>query len=233
MISKACYVAAYRRKLEELAALPDLDLTLVVPPYWSQNGRRAPLEPGHTDGYRMIVRNPVLNGHFHLHFYPGLGDILDDVRPDLVHIDEEPYDLVTFHALRASKRRGARTLFFTWQNLHRTLPPPFRWFLSHVLHNADGALAGNAEAQTILGNRGYRGPVDVIPQFGVDETVFSPLSEEERGEPEMLRIGYAGRLVPEKGVSVLLRAVAGLPEPCRLAIVGDGPELHGHAGLLP
>ncbi len=34
MLSKACYVAAYRRKLEELASLPDLDLTLVVPPFW-------------------------------------------------------------------------------------------------------------------------------------------------------------------------------------------------------
>lgn len=224
MISKACYVAAYRRKLEELAALPDLDLTLVVPPYWLQHGRRALLEPGNTAGYRMIVRNPVMNGHFHLHFYPRLDEIMDEVRPHLVHIDEEPYDLVTFHALRTAQRRGARTVFFTWQNLRRRLPPPFSWLLSYVLNRAGGALAGNAEAQVILRERGYRGPIALVPQFGVDESVFTPNTSEGGWPASPLRIGYAGRFVPEKGLPVLLRAVAGLREPWRLSLVGDGPE---------
>lgn len=247
MISKACYVAAYRRKLEELAAYPDLDLTLVVPPYWVQDGRRLTLEPGNTAGYRMMVRNPLLNGHFHLHFYPRLNEIIKDVRPHLVHIDEEPYDLVTFHALRAAQRSGARTLFFTWQNLRRRLPPPFRWFLSQVLRRSDGAIAGNAEAQTILRERSYGGPTAVIPQFGVDEVVFTPdqrassgpehsaLSTQHSALSSALRIGYAGRLVPEKGLPVLLRAVAGLASDWRLTLVGDGPErarLEAEAGTL-
>ncbi|MCS7003248.1 MAG: hypothetical protein NZ518_10410, partial [Dehalococcoidia bacterium] len=55
MLSKACYVAAYRTKLEELAARPGIaDLTLVTPPYWRFGARRDPLEPGHDRGYRMI-----------------------------------------------------------------------------------------------------------------------------------------------------------------------------------
>jgi glycosyltransferase involved in cell wall biosynthesis len=36
---------------------------------------------------------------------------------------------------------------------------------------------------------------------------------------------YFGRLSPEKGVAVLIRAMADLPE-CRLVVAGDGPERH-------
>ena len=34
MLSKACIVGAYQRKLEELARLPGLELTVLVPPSW-------------------------------------------------------------------------------------------------------------------------------------------------------------------------------------------------------
>ncbi len=34
LVSKACLVGTYQRKLEELAALPGIDLTVIVPPAW-------------------------------------------------------------------------------------------------------------------------------------------------------------------------------------------------------
>jgi glycosyltransferase involved in cell wall biosynthesis len=37
-------------------------------------------------------------------------------------------------------------------------------------------------------------------------------------------VGFAGRLVPQKGVDLLLRAIQSLPEDTRGLIVGDGPE---------
>jgi glycosyltransferase involved in cell wall biosynthesis len=46
---------------------------------------------------------------------------------------------------------------------------------------------------------------------------------ERRGEPTFT-VGFAGRLVPEKGISDLLEAVRRLPGPVRLLVVGDGPE---------
>src|SRR3990172_4956196 len=124
ILSKACYVATYRRKLEELAKMPGVDLTLIVPPYWRMGTTRAQLEQGFSEGYRTIVENPALNGYHHLHFYHGLLRILREIRPDLLHIDEEPYDAVTFHALRTARALGIRTLFFTWQNIGSAFPPP-------------------------------------------------------------------------------------------------------------
>ena len=68
-----------------------------------------------------------------LTFYPTLGRIFcAKPRPDLVHIDEEPYNLATAHAVWLARRMGMPSLFFTWQNLERRYPPPFRWFERYV-----------------------------------------------------------------------------------------------------
>lgn len=227
MVSKACTVAAYRSKMEELAALPDVDLTLVVPPYWKSGPRRSLLEPGHDRGYRMLVANPVFNGSFHLHFYPSLPALVSSIRPDILHVDEEPYDFVTFHAFRTVRRTGARVLFFTWQNFPRRYPPPFSWFENAVLGGVNGALAGNQDAARILREKGYGRPLYVIPQFGVDPELFHPGEPAQppgsAGVERPLRIGFSGRLVEEKGLRCLLDAAAGLHVPWELHFIGDGP----------
>ncbi len=221
MVSKACYLAAYRRKLVEMASLPGVDLTLIVPPYWRMGKRQAFLEQGEVNGYQMLVDNPVLNGHFHLHFYPRLGGYLSRLKPDLLHIDEEPYDIVTLHAVRAAMRRGVKVVFFTWQNIWHEFPPPFGLIEKHVLGRVNGAIAGNAEASDILRRKGYRGPLSTIPQFGVDPEVFSLPESPRQSSP--FTIGYGGRLVKEKGLHVLLEAASGLEGDWRLLLVGEGP----------
>ncbi|MEW5718371.1 MAG: glycosyltransferase [Chloroflexota bacterium] len=174
MISKACVVGQYQKKLEELAKYPDLELTVVVPPLWRDERGVVPLERAHLRGYTLLVEPMRLNGQFHLHYYPTLPKILARVQPDLVHIDEEPYNLATWHALHAARRVRAKTLFFTWQNLLRRYPPPFAWMEADVLRRSDYAIAGNAEAVAVLRAKDYRGAVSVIPQFGIDPDVFAP-----------------------------------------------------------
>ncbi len=230
MVSKACIVGQYQTKLEALARLPNIELTVVVPPFWRDERGMIPLERAHTTGYTLFVEPMRFNGQFHLHYYPTLPRIIDRVRPEIVHIDEEAYNLATFFALRAAHRVGAKTLFFTWQNLVRDYPPPFSWIESYVLRRVDYAIAGNAEAIDVLRAKGYRGDLSAIPQFGVDPDEFAPDNRPTTQQPnhptrQPFRIGYAGRLVPEKGVDILLRAVAGLDGNWELRVVGSGPEL--------
>lgn len=222
MVSHACTVAAYRRKLEELARIggPELELTLVVPPRWGS----ARFEPGNERGYAMRTVSPVLNGRHHLHWYPALRRIMAELKPDLLHLDEEPYDLVTFHGLLTAQRTGARTVFFTWQNLFRRFPPPFGLWERYVLQHAHGAIAGTEGAASVLRRKGYGGPLFCIPQFGVDPEVYSPEPRADKETARPFRIGFAGRLVPEKGAMLLLEAAAGLAGPWELWIVGAGPE---------
>ena len=219
MVSKALVVAAYQRKLEEIAAHPDIDLTVVVPQAW--DGQR--YEPGFLRGYRTLVQPIRFDGNFHLFHFPTLGRIVRELRPDVVHIDEEPYNLATVLATRQAMSAGARPLFFTWQNLHRRYPPPFRWFEREVYRQSRHAIAGNAEAVDVLRQKGYAGPASVIPQFGVDPDLFAPADPPGATSDRPFTIGALNRLTPEKGVGVLLRAAATLSGDWRLRFIGSGP----------
>src|SRR5581483_4694804 len=157
MLSKACLVGAYQRKLEELARLDGVELTCLVPPYWLQDGTPIRLERAHTRGYRLAVAPIRFNGHFHIFHFTGLHRWLAASRPDVVHVDEEPYNLATALVLRLAQRRGARGLFFTWQNLLRRYPPPFSLWERYCFCAAEHALAGNREAVDVLRQKGYRG----------------------------------------------------------------------------
>ncbi len=232
MISKALVVGAYQRKLEELARLPDVELTAIVPPAWRDRRSHVVLERAYTRGYTLIVAPLLFTGQYHLHCYPTLGRLLRQLRPDIVHMDEEPYNLATWHALRLAEAVAAAGLFFTWQNLNRRYPWPFRAFEAANYRRAVHVIAGNATAVEVLRAKGYRGPVTVIPQFGVDPEVFRPALADEKPPASTFRIGYVGGLIPEKGVAVLLQACAGLPGTgWRLTLLGDGPERSRLVGL--
>lgn len=223
MLSKACITGAYQTKLSALAAMPGIDLTVVVPPYWQDERGRMELERLHTEGYAMIAAPPRWNGHFHLHYYPDLPQLLKRVEPDILHIDEEPYNLATFHAARTMHRldERAKIIFFAWQNILRRYPPPFPWMERFVFRLSVAAIAGSLEAKEILEAKGFEKEIAVIPQFGVPGT-FSP-QRSARANGDFI-IGYAGRLVQEKGVHILLQAAAQLQGAWHLRILGSGPE---------
>ncbi len=224
MVSKALVVAAYRRKLEELARQPDIELTAIVPSEWREGGQCIRLEDPAAVGYRLIVAPIVFNGQHHIHFYPTLGRLLKALRPDVLHVDEEPYNLATWHALRLGERLGARSLFFTWQNLYRRYPWPFSHFERVSYRLSRYAIAGNQSAVAVLRRKGFQGPIAVIPQFGIDPRLYAPAEARPEERPSGFVVGFAGRLVPEKGIEILMRACAALPFPgWTLHLAGNGP----------
>lgn len=223
MLSKACLVGIYQRKLEAIAQHLDIAaLQVLVPPFWKDERGIMPLERAYTQGYDLIETPIRFNGNFHLHYFPRFRQAVEAFRPDVIHIDEEPYNLATWQALRIAKQHAAATLFFSWQNIVRDYPIPFRQGERWVLHNIDHALMGTESAAQVWLEKGYHGAYTVVPQFGVDTELFQP---RQPSASDVFTVGYIGRLVPEKGVDLLLHALAKLQNPrWRLMLVGGGTE---------
>jgi len=229
IVSKAFVMGAYQRKAEEIAK-HGVDLTVLAPPEWEDSRGRQQVERAYTNGYTLRTIPIVFNGHFHTHFYPTLLSELTDLQPDVLHMDEEPYNMATWLALRAAKWRNIPATFFTWQNILKKYPPPFLFFERDIYKLAPIAIAGNAAAHSVLQAKGYSGDIAVIPQFGVDTELFraSSSGKELASPTDTVRIGYAGGLLPEKGIDLLLRACAKLKGDWSLSLIGTGeilPEL--------
>jgi glycosyltransferase involved in cell wall biosynthesis len=225
MISKALVAGTSQRKLEEIARCPGVELTLVTPPFWRHdNGTKLTLEKLYTKGYRMLVTPMALNGNYHLHSYPKLGQIMREEHPDIVHIDEEPFNFATFQAMRLARQYHARALFFTWQNLQRDYPPPFRQMELYNYKYASMALAGNREAVDVLRHKGYDKEVRVIPQFGFDTEIYKRILPREPRQPDQpFTLGFLGRLVESKGLTTTIEALVELPDYVQAVFVGEGP----------
>lgn len=220
-ISKALVVAAHRDKLRALRRAVEVEA--IIPETWGDDE----VEPGPAD-IPVTRRRVRWSGRDNLHYYPGLGQAVRDARPDLVHIDEEPYRRVTAQAARICQGRGIPSLFFAGQNLSKRLPPPFGLLRRRVYRRVSAGIAGTEAAAAMLRETGFDKSLAVIPQFGVDPERFRPdvelraaMREKVAVEPSQFVVVYAGHLEERKGVFVLLDAVAGLSD-VRLLLVGAG-----------
>ncbi|MCK4546087.1 MAG: glycosyltransferase [Candidatus Eisenbacteria sp.] len=219
---------AYRKKCDELGRLPGVDLTVLAPPCWREwwsPGRGVEYEVGEKDeSYRSVVL-PIWfsgNGHVAL-FRRGISCLLREVRPDIIDLEREPWCWAAAQMLWSRNRQcpGARLVFHTSQSIRKWYPPPFRQIEKATYRGASAAMARSESAARVLRTRGFEGKIDVVPH-GVDTEIFRPADGEPGAGGRV--VGFVGALTGEKGVPVLLEALARMGEPARGLIVGDGPE---------
>ena len=225
VIWKALVSEVYHKRFKELARLKDVELALIVPTEW-QNTR---LEKRYCKECKIIPRKVILNGFNHFHWYPGLAKVVKQIRPDIIHIEEEHYSLVTHQAIRLAKRYNAKCMFVSLQNIYKVYPFPFSWIERYNLENADYAVAASEEIRDILARKGFgKDRLSVVP-YGVDHLIYCRIEMPEL-KPKLrldnYTIGYVGRLVNEKGVMDLLGAVSKLKRKVNFLLVGDGELRH-------
>ncbi|MFO1147418.1 MAG: glycosyltransferase [Alsobacter sp.] len=217
---------AGRTRYHPLARRADLDVHLVVPRVWQQFGRTLEADPPGDPGVTLHVMPILFQAagpmSWYLHLYPGLPRLLRTVRPDVIHLWEEPWSLVALHAALLKGRAGL--VLEVDQNILKRLPPPFEAIRRFVLRRTAMILSRDAEADRVVRACGYEGPIRRIG-YGVNESVFHPpLAPRERPAGAPMRLGYVGRLVVEKGLDDALEALRLAGPGIELAILGEGPH---------
>lgn len=147
-------------------------------------------------------------------------------RPDVIVAEEEPDSVAALHVALARRvfAASAKLVLYTWQNVDRPLPSMANAVRSHNLSQADGILCANSAAQQLLRRLGYTGRLALVPSIGVDADRFFPCNKIALDPGAPIRIGYAGRLLREKGVDIFLEALARTDAAHAVGtIIGSGP----------
>ncbi len=221
-------VEAHVRRLTEELARRGEEVTVLT----SRYDRSLPEEEARA-GYRVLrvrTRGVVLDTPIDT----GLARVVRDLPADVVHVHYPP-PLTAYFATRGLKRRSTPVCLTYHCDLYRAgaggrlLTALYEGlFLSSVLDRAQRIVTHTRSyAETSAPLRGR--PVEIIPS-AVDLERFHPGIS---GEAVRARLGLAdrrvllftGRLVPHKGLDVVLRALARLPPDVALVVVGRGPGL--------
>ncbi|MEM6400281.1 MAG: hormogonium polysaccharide biosynthesis glycosyltransferase HpsO [Cyanobacteria bacterium P01_D01_bin.116] len=206
-------------KLRALSRLKsDIEVTVVVPKKWRPGGvQNKIIETEYRDegNFRIVpVSNFSQNHQGLLTFGGDIVNLLRDFRPHIIHVEQGSRGLAYAQMITLNALLGlqAKNVFFTWWNLPYNLKFPISVLENYNLDNSHGIISGNQDGAEILRDRGYEGPIKVMPQLGVDETLFTPKAQPELAskvglEPNDFVIGFVGRFVPEKGIMTLLDAL--------------------------
>ncbi len=162
---------------------------------------------------------------------------LHRVRPDVVWVQEEPIDpfglaILAYYRLR----QRPRIVTAVCENIFPPPPRVLERLARRLLWPRLDQLIAVADP-SVDGIRAAGMPRSVPASSLVAGGLEPPRSVEpmplpfERGEADFV-VGFAGRLVEEKGWRVLAQAVESLPPEFKLVIAGDGPQASELRGLV-
>ena len=230
LITGHSYIVGFnQRKLDEIAGM-GIELAALVPENWKHieglfEGEPSPVERPF-QSFRVLSGPVIRPGHVaSFLFAPGVvRRALREFAPDIVQIEQEVYSFAAAQVSLAASAAGKKVVLFSWENLDRRVHFLQRIARRIAVRKIDGIISGNRAGEALMRQWGFRGETAIIPQVGVDTSVFAPRPRDSAGR---LTLGFVGRLVPEKGISTLLRAAALLAEKgfdFDLLICGAGPE---------
>lgn len=230
VIDKTAGLESSHERHQALAAHDEIELSVLGPRYWIENGRPVEWIEQDETRYRRYMGSVFFKDYYaRTGYYRGLCDAIRRADPDIVQLLEEPWSISAMQTVLAAALLAPHCvlLFYTWENIYRPWVYPARAsglyaMIDKILHHrSTAAVCATRQAAGVLKQKGYEKPVRVIP-YGIPRYFFqnAPRSNDTGDQPV---IGYIGRMVYMKGVDLLIRALPQLPD-CRLVLIGSGPD---------
>ena len=224
-VSQAYVVGVNQGKLAAIASRADVGL--LVPKTWRSQGwnRILTLETPYPE-IEVYPANVIFSGRGGAYLFNPfkIHQVIRQFKPDVIQAEVEVFSLCALQLAISSRLTGIPLVLFVWENMERQLPLPRRWVRDFVLKTAPLIQAGNCDGAEVLRKWNYQGLIEVIPQIGVDEAFFNPDKVISSDGP--VRVGFLGRIVPEKGIDLLLQAAQQLHQQglsFEIIICGSGP----------
>ncbi len=230
------YVVTMNRRLaHEMAKLggDDWEITAVAPRYFQAPNDLRPVQldsPGN-EPCPVVPVDAYLTKRVHFFTYGWRLKSLLAGAWDFVHCWEEPF-IAAGGQVAWWAPRGVPLVFHSCQSLNKRYPPPFHWIEEYAVGRAAGVIcSGELVVETLRSRRGYgRLRMEPIP-FGTDTEQFRRDPSRGKAIRESLGwssdgppvVGYLGRFIPEKGLTLLQRALDEVRSPWRALFVGAGP----------
>jgi glycosyltransferase involved in cell wall biosynthesis len=226
----AAVVTEYRKKIQALAQVPGVELTLLVPPAWREGGKEVRYQYDDTidSAFRTVVGKIINQNNIRRYvFLTGLFRTLQEVRPDLIDLEEEPFSFVLAQVILFCNMLGLapKIVFHSAHNISRRMGRGFEFIQQIAFRRCAAAVIRNSEVEINLRQHGFPGVI-VKSGNGIDLTHFTPgvadQLKRQLGWIDKTVIGFVGKLKTGKGVLDLLDAFAQQPENTVLLLVGDG-----------
>lgn len=195
------------------------ELLIVVPDRWRHEYSSLPFAPDVLGGLEGRLRplRVAFPGRPQRHLYVARpGQIIKEFSPDVVFLEQESFSCAALQWGAASRRCQLPFGVQSDENLDRRLPLPARVIRNWTLPRAAFVAARSPTAARRAQEWGAKGLIAIVPH-AVPLWDVAPLVGRRQ-----FTIGFAGRLVPEKGLQDLVEATSRLPGPVRLLLVGDG-----------
>jgi len=220
-----------------LAGAGEIDLTVIVAQklkvdkIYNPSGWLSAENEQNDNGYRLMpvpLRNPQSYGDG-FETEP-LRRLIRQAQPELIHVVDELTSgylhQVVWQRPLAFRRPGV--LFYGFENrpIHLGWRGRLKWRPTWA--QMTGGVVASDQALESVRRAGFpqHRPVERI-FWGVLTDVFQPMDRERLKDELGLEcqhiVGFVGRLVPEKGILVLLAAMRRLPTEVHCLLIGDGP----------
>lgn len=201
---------------------------LLVPNSWKEQGVITKCEEENTT-LLNIHKSHFLFGYRHQRIiYTKLYKIISAAQPEIIFISSEPENFNTYHLVRIVKSSfpDIKLICATWRNIdYKFNPYPYKLgWLNRIIESynrkyLDAIVAHTRTAEKLLLDLSFKNVTYIPPAINLDDFKYQPKLIDKHD----FCVGYIGRLSYEKGVDVLIKAIAKI-QGVSCIIAGRGTE---------